>query len=165
MKAPSLPAGVFKPYAGVKTAVLVFRRPPEGSMPSVKKVWFYEIANDGYDPDKVTGGGRAETPEKNEIPDLMSRWEEYRKSGFKNPPGPEAGALLEPGSEMPKCWWASVKTLAANDFNLAARRYKPQVAEQAPDDDPAELIREALAIERDIASGLEKLLQNMEAGE
>ena len=159
----SLPAGVFKPYAGVKTAVLVFRRPPEGVEPSVKKVWFYEIANDGYDPDKVSGGGRTETPEKNDIPDLLAQWEDYSKSGFKAAPGPEANMVLEPGSEMPKCWWASVKLMAANDYNLAAGRYKPTVSEAAPEEDPADLIREVLDIERDITNGLKRLLAEVES--
>ena len=70
----SLPAGVFKPYAGVKTGILIFRRPVESKAESGKaesgklkkadrKVWFYEIKNDGYDPDKITGGGRPETPD------------------------------------------------------------------------------------------------------
>jgi len=45
---------------------------------------------------------------------------------------------------------------------LAAGRYKPQIAEKAPDDDPAELIRETLAIEHEIAGGLEKLLKEIE---
>ena len=131
-----------KPYAGVKTAVLVFRRPLEGAKPSIKQVWFYEVANDGYDPDKVTGGGRAETPERNEIPDLLARWSVYRQSGFKHPPGPEANTVLQPGSDRPKCWWAPLKMLAANDYNLAAGRYKPQIAEPAPEEDPASLIQE-----------------------
>ena len=158
----SLPAGVFKPYAGVKTAVLVFRRPPEGSKPTVKKVWFYEITNDGYDPDKVVGGGRAETPEKNEIPDLLAQWGKYRQSGFKKPPGPEASVLLEPGSEIPKCWWADMKVLSANGYNLAAGRYKPQVAEPAPEEDPADLIREVLVLEGEITKGLKTLLAEVE---
>ena len=55
----SLPAGVFKPYAGVKTSVLVFRLPTtetgEGEV-ATKQVWFYEIRNDGYDPEKIQGG-------------------------------------------------------------------------------------------------------------
>ncbi len=158
----SLPAGVFKPYAGVKTAVLVFRRPPEGSKPTVKKVWFYEITNDGYDPDKVVGGGRAETPEKNEIPDLLAQWGKYRQSGFKKPPGPEASVLLEPGSEIPKCWWADMKVLSANGYNLAAGRYKPHVAEPAPEEDPADLIREVLVLEGEITKGLKTLLAEVE---
>ena len=68
----SLPAGVFKPYAGVKTSVLVFRRPvtaAEDGVPATPRVWFCEIRNDGYDPDKIQSGGRPETPEKNDIPE------------------------------------------------------------------------------------------------
>ncbi|HRW59664.1 MAG TPA: class I SAM-dependent DNA methyltransferase [Defluviicoccus sp.] len=158
----SLPAGVFKPYAGVKTAVLVFRKPADGAKPSLKKVWFYEVANDGYDPDKVTGGGRAETPEKNDIPAMLVEWQVYQQSGFKAPPGPEANAVLEPGTPAPKCWWASTKMLAANDYNLAAGRYKPQVSEAAPEEDPAELIREVLVIEAQITDGLQRLLKDVE---
>lgn len=59
----SLPAGAFKPYAGVKTGVLVFRRPVfvenHKERLADRKVWFYEVKNDGYDPDKIVGGGTA----------------------------------------------------------------------------------------------------------
>ena len=159
----SLPAGVFKPYAGVKTSVLVFRRPPKDSSPTVKKMWFYEIVNDGYDPDKVEGGGRAETPEKNDIPDLLAQWDNYRQSGFKTPPGPQASAHLEPGREIPKCWWANVKALDANDYNLAAGRYRPQISEAVPEEEPTVLIREVLDIEKKITKELETLLAELES--
>lgn len=164
----SLPAGVFKPYAGVKTGVLVFRRPASGAKKDKKtkdkeKVWFYEVRADGFDPDKISGGGRPETPERNDIPDLLSQWKAYKESKFSNPPGVEGGTLLQPGSEEPRCWWAAVKSVAENDYNLAASRYKPQIAENAPDEDPAELIRETLALEHEIAEGLEKLLKEVEA--
>jgi type I restriction enzyme M protein len=163
----SLPAGVFKPYAGVKTGVLVFRRPTDGAKKDKKAkqketVWFYEVRADGFDPDKISGGGRPETPERNDIPDLLVHWGEYKRSGFKNTPGVEAGTLLPAGSKESRCWWATVKTMAEYDYNLAAGRYKPQIAEKAPAEDPAELIRETLAIEREITSGLEKLLQEVE---
>jgi len=162
----SLPAGVFKPYAGVKTSVLVFRRPvsePEEGTPATKRAWFYEVRNDGYDPDKIQGGGRPETPEKNDIPALMEAWGEYKASRFETPPGVEAGSILEPASAEPRSWWAAFETVAENDFNLAASRYKPRVAEEVPDEDPAELIREVLDIEREITEGLEKLLGEIEA--
>jgi len=164
----SLPAGVFKPYAGVKTGVLVFQRPPIGTKKDKKalhkeKVWFYDVRADGFDPDKISGGGRPETPEKNNIPNLLVQWGNYKKSGYKKPPGVEGGALLDAGSEEPYCWWATIKTVVDNDYNLAAGRYKPQISEEVPDDDPTELIRETLAIENDIAKGLEKLLQDVEA--
>ncbi len=167
----SLPAGVFKPYAGVKTGILVFRKPAETAKAESRKqkaekgdgrrVWFYQINNDGYDPDKITGGGRPETPERNDIPEMLRQWKTFKASGFKKPPGKEAGALLPPGTEEVKCWWAKIRTIAENDYNLAAGRYKPQVAEKAPEEDPAELIAKTLKVEREITSGLEKLLQEV----
>jgi type I restriction enzyme M protein len=163
----SLPSGVFKPYAGVKTGVLVFRRPASNAKNDKKskhkeKVWFYEVRADGFDPDKISGGGRPETPERNDIPDLLSQWARYKKSGFKDIPGVEAGTLLPSGSDETRCWWTTAKSIVENDYNLAAGRYKPQVAEKPPEEDPAQLIREALAIEHKIAQGLENLLKEVE---
>jgi len=174
----SLPAGVFKPYAGVKTGILIFRR-PVGASPSPggegrgeggrrkkkddRKVWFYEIKNDGYDPDKITGGGRPETPEKNELPEMLRQWKIYKDSGFRTPPGTEAGAVLPPGTTEAKCWWAKVSTIEDNEYNLGAGRYKPQVSEKPPDEDAVELISKTLKLEREIADGLEKLMKDVEA--
>ena len=158
----SLPAGVFKPYAGVKTGVLVFRRPTDTKAKKTGKVWFYDIRADGYDPDKITGGGRPETPDRNDIPDLLTQWTSYKKSGFKKTSGVEAGTLLEPGSEEPRCWWSSLKSIAENDYKLAAGQYKPQIAENPADEDPAQLIHDILSLEREITQGLEKLLKNVE---
>jgi type I restriction enzyme M protein len=171
----SLAAGVFKPYAGVKTGILVFRKPaviPDSANRSRREreahkarrdgcVWFYQINNDGYDPDKITGGGRPETPERNEIPEMLLQWKAFRDSGFKKPPGNEAGALLPPGTEEVKSWWARISTVAENDFNLAASRYKPQVAEKAPEEDPAQVISKSLKKERSIVMDFEKLLKEV----
>ena len=166
----SLPAGVFKPYAGVKTGVLVFRRPTVGVKKDKKakhkdNVWFYEVRADGFDPDKISGGGRPETPERNDIPDLLAQWRIFKDSKFGNTPGIEAGTLLPSGAEEPRCWWAPINTIVENEYNLAAARYKPQIAEKASDEDPAQLIRETLTIERDIAKGLDELLRELEAVE
>jgi len=158
----SLPAGVFKPYAGVKTAVLVFRKPLSESARRTDKLWFYEVRNDGFDPDKISGGGRVETPEKNDIPDLLAQWKAYKASGFANPPGVEANALLEHGSEEPTCWWTALDKLADAGFNLGAGQWKPRVAEKVSDEDPRELIAEVLGDYRKLVTGLEKLLQELE---
>jgi type I restriction enzyme M protein len=169
----SLPAGVFKPYAGVKTGILIFRKPADVSKAESgkrktekkdgRKVWFYELKNDGYDTDKISGGGRPETPEQNEIPEMLRQWKSFKDSGFKMPPGNEAGAILPPGTEMPKCWWAKVSTIAENEYNLGAGRYKPQVGEKPPDEDAAELISKTLKLEHDIAEALDKLLKEVRA--
>lgn len=163
----SLPAGAFKPYAGVKTGVLVFRRPVPIDNHKEKlvdrKVWFYEVKNDGYDPDKIVGGGRPETPEQNDIPDLLSQWKIYKSSGFSQPPGVEAGTLIPTGGEGPRCWWAQLDIIKENDYNLAAGRYKPQVMEPPTRDDPIQLILDTLLIEKQITEGLENLMKEIEA--
>lgn len=168
----SLPAGVFKPYAWVKTAVLVFRKPVEVSQPSltqgenknrVQQVWFYEVKNDGFNPDKITGGGKPETPKFNDIPQLLQDWKSYKQSRFENPPGVKVGTLLAAGTVEPRCWWVDLETIAQNDYNLGAGRYKPHVAETVSDEDPAELIRELLQIEQEITIGLEQLLKEVES--
>jgi type I restriction enzyme M protein len=158
----SLPAGVFKPYAGVKTGVLFFRKPVSSNSKKFDKVWFYEVRIDGYDPDKITGGIRPETPNRNDIPNLIAQWAEYKKSGLINIPGVEAESLLPRGSEEPRCWWATIKAIADKDYNLAAGRYRPQIAQKPLEEDPAQLIRETLEHEGKITSGLQKLLQDLE---
>ncbi len=161
----SLPVGVFKPYAGVKTSVLVFRRPttqPGEGQAVTKQVWFYEVRNDGYDPDKIQGRGRPETPEENDVPGLLAAWGDYKASRFQDQQGAEAGTWLHPSSEQPRSWWAPFETIVDNDFNLAASRYKPRVAERVPDEDPADLIRNAIRLESRITEGLESLLEEVE---
>jgi type I restriction enzyme M protein len=161
----SLPAGVFKPYAGVKTSILVFRRPTAElakGQAATKQVWFYEVRNDGYDPDKIQGGGRPETPEQNDIPALLASWAEYKASRYSKPPGAEANALLQVGSPEPRSWWAPIDLVAENDWNLAASHYKPRVAESMPDEDPAGLIRDVLSTETEIIQGLNKLLEEIQ---
>ncbi len=159
----SLPAGAFKPYAGVKTGILIFRRPRSSAKKKMNtgQVWFYEIENDGFDPDKIVGGGRPETPEKNNIPDLLEHWHIYKESDFNEPPGEQANALLEPDSVMPRCWHADAELIAGNDYSLAAGRYKPQVGEKPSDEDPKELIDDILKIEKEIAADLERLLKEI----
>ena len=80
-------------------------------------------------------------------------------------PGIEAGTLLPPNSEEPRCWWTTVQTIADNEYNLAAGRYKPRIAEEIPDEDPAQLISQVLEIEGQIVEGLQKLLQEVETVE
>ena len=162
----SLPAGVFRPYAGVKTSVLVFRKPikaPKTGKPATQKIWFYEVKNDGFDPNKIQGGVRPETPDQNDIPGLLAAWVEYKKSGFKTPPGIEANTILPPGSEELNCWWVTFDAVEAGDFNLTAGRYKPQIGKKVPDDDPGDLIRELISMEKEMAAGLKALLKDVEA--
>lgn len=156
----SLSAGVFKPYAGVKTSILIFRRPAESASTrdAQRRVWFYDLALDGYDPDKVSGGGRPQTPEKNDIPAFLTTWAVFKRDGSHTPPGVAAGTLLPAGTSEPKSWHATLEQIESAEWALSASRYRPQIAEPVADGDPRELINEALASERALTAGLEKLL-------
>jgi type I restriction enzyme M protein len=88
---------------------------------------------------------------------------EYKASGFKTPPGVEAGTLLPSDAPEFQCWWASMNSVVENDFNLAAGRYKPQVADEIPEEDPADLIRKTLKKEESLVAGLGRLLKEVEA--
>lgn len=128
----SLPSGVFKPYAGVKTSVIVFERGGK-----TDKVWFYEITADGYSLDDK----RTPQPDKNDIPDLIEKWE----------------AQLE--SE--RSWHASKDEIVENDLNLTAGRYKPHVHEEVKYTEPQIIISEVLELEDKISSGLKRLLDKV----
>jgi type I restriction enzyme M protein len=159
----SLGAGFFKPYTGVKTSVLVFRKPtskPKGA--PTRNVWFYDLHADGYDPDKTQGGGRPETPNMNDIPALMGAWNDYKSTGFTTPPGIAANKILDAGTDEPKCWYADLATVEASDNNLSASRYKPRVSSAVSTENPAELIEEVLGLEREITAGLKALLSEVE---
>lgn len=160
----SLPAGVFKPYAGVKTSVVVFRKPTAKIEKALdeRKIWFYEVTNDGYHPDKISGGGRVETPDENRIPDLLRKWTTYKEGGFENPPGPEGGTVLEPDADEPSCWWIDGRLLEENGFNLSAGGYKPSRGNEIEEIDLIKLIRSTITLEDEISNGLKTLLKEME---
>lgn len=159
----SLPAGVFKPYAGVKTSVLVFSKPNNQELitSNPRSVWFYEIKNDGYDPDKVSGGGRVETPNENGIPGLLKAWATYKASSFKKPPGPEANTLLEADADEPACWCASTDRIAESAFSLSAATYKPSLPTRTNAEDPLELVDQLLELETTITTGLQQLRKQL----
>ena len=164
----SLPAGVFKPYAGVKTGILVFRRPErllQARAKDQRKVWFFDVRADGFDPDKISGGGRPETPEQNDIPELLRNWKAFKESKYVEATGIEAGTLLPSGSDVPRCWWATIETLVANDYNLAAGSYRPQLAGASPKDSPTEVVQATLTIEKSIVDQLEALLRELQETE
>lgn len=187
----SLPGGVFQPYTGVKTSILLFTR---GS--STEEVWFYELESDGYSLDAK----RDRRPEGSDLWDMVmkyrarfsderpafldndtwQRWrnasdEERSKKCLKPQFGIEA---LEVGNEtvytpmlqrfemssleVPRDWTASSQQIAENGYNLSSGRYKPLSIGTEQHDPPSVIIRELLEIEQDIQQGLQKLLQLVE---
>jgi len=108
----SMPSGVFKPYAGVSTAVLIFTKTDNGG---TDKVWFYEMKADGFSLDDK----RTEIPE-NDIPDLLAKFRD-RKS-------------LPMEDRTAKCFFVPKEEIAANNYDLSINKYKKvdYVAETFP---------------------------------
>ena len=160
----SLPPGVFPQSSGMRTAVVVFRcsagyaEKDRGN----KKVWFYSVREADLFKSGDFPGRDSKIQGGNDIPDVLLRWNDYRESGYREPQGVEAGTVLDPGSGEPRCWWATMEAVAENGYMLSTNLYKPLVAEKPPDESPADLLRETLAIERGIAEDVEKLLRELE---
>ena len=98
----SMPSGVFKPYAGVSTAVLVFVKTGAGG---TENVWFYDMKADGYSLDDK----RSEIPE-NDIPDIIAR--------YHNPEGERNRKRTEQSFFVPK------QEIVDNDYDLSINKYK-----------------------------------------
>ena len=131
----SMPSGVFKPYAGVSTAVLVFTKTGAGG---TENVWFYDMKADGFSLDDK----RSETQE-NDIPDIISR--------FHNPEQETARQRTEQSFFVPK------QEIADNDYDLSINKYKK--VEYVPVEYPstAEIMADLHELEMEITAGLEEL--------
>ena len=124
----SLPSGVFKPYAGVKTAIIFYTKGGK-----TDKAWFYEVTGDG-----LTLDDKRQPDEKNNnLKDLPAAYEK---------------------KEVSSCsWFATREQIIAEDYNLTASRYKPVTVDQTSHRDPKEIIAEVQKLETEIADGLKKL--------
>ena len=123
-----MPSGVFKPYAGVATAALIFQK----GKPT-QSVWFYDITADGFSLDDKR------TPnDANDIPDVLGKW-----------PRREEG---------PNSYRVPIEKIRENDWSLAAGRYKPVLEETVKHDPPKLILKEVLALEEEIAERAKKLL-------
>jgi type I restriction enzyme M protein len=150
-----LPSGVFRPYAGVSTAILVFTKTGVGG---TDHVWFYNVEQDGISlDDKRTPllpneklGPRpkkaltAEEHEKNNLPDVLARWHERETTERERPR--TAQSLCVPRQDI-----------AGADYDLSLNRYAEAEHEEIEYDSPADIIRELRAIETEISEGLNKL--------
>lgn len=128
----SLPSGVFKPYAGVKTAIIFYTKGGK-----TNKVWFYEVVGDGFTLDDR----RHPDPANDNLKDLSSA---YKKK--------VAG---------PYSWLATREEIVNEEYNLTALRYKPASTEITNHRDPTELITEVIMLEKEIVDGLNKLKKKL----
>jgi type I restriction enzyme M protein len=137
----SMPSGVFKPYAGVSTAVLIFTRTDSGGTDGV---WFYDMEADGFSLDDKRTELDHSKHEQDNLPDLVKRWGE--RTGKE-----KTRARTDQSFVVPK------QEIAANEYDLSVSRYREVVHEAVKHAAPKEIIAELKKIEREIAEGLEEL--------
>jgi len=151
----SLPSGVFKPYAGVSTAVLLFTKTNSGG---TDNVWFYDMQADGWslddkrqpllDADKLgvvpATALTADEHLKNNLPDVVARWLKRDTTEVSNP-------------RTAQSFCVAASEIAAAGYDLSLNRYKEVVHEHVEHVAPKQLIAELKQLEIEIQAGLVEL--------
>ena len=144
----SLPSGVFKPYAGVSTAVMIFTKGGE-----TDRVWFYDLQADGFSLDDKR------TPLKgkgtNDLPDAIMQWEKYRTLVEKN----SRAATIEQqfGDKTQQAFVVDAADIKANKYDLSINRYKEVVYEEEVYEPPKKILKQLKKLEMDILKDLNEL--------
>jgi len=143
----SMPSGVFKPYAGVSTAILMFTKTGVGG---TEKVWFYNMENDGFSLDD-----KRQEIDDNDIPDLIKQWHDYNNllSGNSN-------QLSLFNQRKGKCFLVSKDEIKNNSYDLSINRYKEVEYEEVEYSAPKVIINNLKVLESEINQDLQ-LLENL----
>jgi type I restriction enzyme M protein len=131
-----LPSGVFRPYAGVSTAILLFTRTDSGG---TDDVWFYDVRADGFSLDD-----KRNPIEANDLPDALKRWD-LRTTTERD------RTRTDQSFCVPKA------DIVAQGYDLSLNRYKEVVHDEAEHRPPLEIIAELEKLEDEIQHGLAEL--------
>ena len=150
-----LPSGVFRPYAGVSTAILVFTRTGVGG---TDQVWFYDVRAEGLSlddkrADLLPKEKQGPTPEarlseeeheKNNLPDVVRRWTERAGVERKRPRTAQSFCVTK-------------ADIAAAGYDLSLNRYREVEHEEVAHESPAAILADLRGIENEIAEGMKRL--------
>ncbi len=136
----SMPSGVFKPYAGVSTAILLFTKTGMGG---TEKVWFYDMQADGFSLDD-----KRNPIEENDIEDIVKRYENIEEEKDRK--------------RTEKSFFVSKEEIVENDYDLSINKYKEIVYEEVVYEKPEVIIAKIKELEKEIALNLEELEKMME---
>lgn len=129
----SMPSGVFRPYAGVSTAVLIFVKGGE-----TEKVWFYDMEADGFSLDD-----KRDKIAENDIPDIVAQWK--KRGGMKQ------------SDRKGKCFWVERKEIEGNDYDLSVNRYKETDYAAIEYEKPEVILGKIEKLEGEIVDGIRTL--------
>lgn len=142
----SMPSGVFKPYAGVSTAVLFFTKTGTGG---TDQVWFYDMQADGYSLDDKR------TPVKdNDIPEILNRYTSLRVEAKQS--------QEHQRKRTEKSFLVTFDEIKDNDWDLSINRYKEIVYEEIEYDPPTTIISDIELLNKERSEALETLKKILE---
>ena len=131
-----LPSGVFRPYAGVSTAILFFTKTNSGG---TDDVWFYDVQSDGFSLDD-----KRNPIEANDLADVLTRWASRSTTE-------RARARAEQSFTVP------LADIVAQGYDLSLNRYKEIVHDEVEHRAPLEIIADIETLGSEIAAGLAEL--------
>jgi len=136
----SMPSGVFKPYAGVSTAILIFTKTASGG---TDKVWFYDMKSDGYSLDD-----KRQEIEGSDIPDIIERFNNLDKEVDRKP--------------TDQSFFVDVEKIKDNGYDLSINKYKEIVYEEVNYPHPQEILMKIRELDMEISQGIEELSEMIE---
>lgn len=136
----SMPSGVFKPYAGVSTAVILFEKTGIGG---TKDVWFYDMKADGFSLDD-----KRQKIDSDDLPDIINRW--------KNLDGEKDRKRTEQSFFVPK------EEIVKGGYDLSINRYKEIEYEEVEYDAPSVILGRVSELEKEIMDGVKELREMVE---
>ncbi len=131
----SMPSGVFKPYAGVSTAVLMFTKGGE-----TDRVWFYDMTADGFSLDD-----KRNPIDDSDIPDIIKSWKKVK-----------AHRTIEPDKDD-RWFWVKKEEISDNDYDLSINRYKEVEYEEVKYEEPQVILEKIETLEKGILKDVAEL--------
>lgn len=131
----SMPSGVFKPYAGVSTAIMIFTKTSAGG---TEKIWFYDMQADGLSLDD-----KRQSVDENDINDIINRYRNLENENCRK--------------RTEKSFFVSKDEIVENGYDLSINKYKETEHEIIEYEPPQEIIQKIKELEQQILEGLDKL--------
>ncbi len=131
----SMPSGVFLPYAGVSTAVLLFTKTTTGG---TDKVWFYDMTADGYSLD-----AKRIPIKENDIPDIIERYNNINNENERE--------------RTEKSFFVSKDEIINNNYDLSINKYKKIIQEKINYEDPKKILKQIVDMENEFQKYLKEL--------
>ena len=135
----SMPSGVFQPYSGVSTAILIFTKTNAGG---TDKVWFYDMKADGFSLDQ-----KRDPVPQNDIPDVIARYSNLEAEADR--------------SRKEQSFVVPAEEIRANDYDLSINKYKEVERVKVEYEQPAVILNRIKALEKEINSTLSDLEKMM----